>query len=542
MGIRGPKAKPVKLELVRANEAKRRPRWQARGLTRPQRMIRFIESLPCTQGYGAGGPLYMHGFQQEIIERIYGPSRPDGGRLVRTALITLPRKQGKSTTAAALVAAHLCGPMVEPRGQIVSAATDRQQAAIIFDELLAMLDKRPSLAESLHVQRWNKTITHVPSGTVYRAASADARKAHGLNPTLVVADELSQWRSPELYHNLVTGMGGRSEPLMVVISTRSPDPNHIMSELVDYGQKCLDGVIDDPTFAATIYAAPADADWLDEDVWRQCNPAIDAGFRSIEEMRVAAAQAQRMPAREAVFRSLYLNQAVDTRSDKFIPIDEWLACQGEVDPEALRGRPCYGGLDLSSTQDLTSLVMFFPADGGAILPWFWAPRERLQERQNSDRAPYMTWHAQGLLEAPAGRAIDRYAIARRLGEIVGAFDVRTIAFDRWRVEDLQHVLSDEGIELKLEPFGAGYRDMGPAIDVLEAAIINRTLRHSGHPILTWCVSNGVTTMDPSSARKFAKDRSIERIDGLVALAMAVGAHARTPTRNYDFSLPAVLQA
>jgi phage terminase large subunit-like protein len=542
MGVRGPKAKPVRLELVRTNDAKRRRSWQARGLTRPQRVIRFVESLPCTQGYGEGGPLFMHPFQKDIITGIYGPTRSDGRRMVRTALVTMPRKQGKSTLSAALVMAHLCGPMVEPRGQIYSAATDRQQAGIIFAELLAMLDRRPSLAERLHVQRWNKTITDTMTGTVYQALSSDSRKAHGLNPSMVVADELAQWRSPELYHNLVTGMGGRSEPLMVVISTRSADPNHIMTELVDYGRKVLDGVIDDPTFHASIYAAPPDADWLDEDVWRACNPAIDAGFRSIEEMRVAAAQAQRMPAREPVFRNLYLNQAVDTRSDRFIPIDEWLACQGDVDPEALRGRPCYGGLDLSSTQDLTALVLYFP-DDGAVLAWFWAPADRLEQRQERDKAPYVTWAAERLLEAPSGRAIDRYAIARRLGEIVGAYDVRKVAYDRWRVEDLQHVLTDEGVEVNLEPFGQGYRDMGPAIDVLEAAILNRTLRHGGHPILTWCVSNAVVTADPSGARKFDKARAIERIDGLVALAMAIGCHAKMPPpKTYDFSLPAVLTA
>ena len=383
MGIRGPKAKPVKLELVRSNEVKRRPKWKARGLTRPQRVLRFIESLPCTQGYGAGGPLYMHPFQQEIIEGIYGPSRSDGRRMVRTALCSLPRKQGKSTLSAALVLAHLVGPEVEPRGQIFSAATDRQQAAIIFAELMAMLDKRPSLAERLHVQRWNKTITDTVSGTVYQALSSDARKAHGLNPSMVVCDELAQWRSPELFDNLRTGMGGRSEPLMVVISTRSADPNHVMSELVQYGRRVLEGMIPDPSFLPVIYAAPDDADpWLEE-TWFACNPAL-GDFRSLEEMRVAADQAKALPAREPSFRLLYLNQPVDTRSDRFIPIDEWMACQGDIDPAALRGRPCYGGLDLSSTQDLTALVLFFPKDGGAVLAWFWAPRDRLQERQERD--------------------------------------------------------------------------------------------------------------------------------------------------------------
>ena len=244
-----------------------------------------------------------------------------------------------------------------------------------------------------------------------------------------------------------------------------------MSELVDYGQKCLDGVIDDPTFSATIYAAPPDADWLDEDVWRTCNPAIGAASAQSRRCVLPPRRHSVMPAREAVFRSLYLNQAVDTRSDKFIPIDEWLACQGDVDPEALRGRPCYLGLDLSSTQDLTACVAFFPEDQGAILAWFWALRDRLQERQDTDRAPYMTWHAQGMLEAPSGRAIDRHSIALRLGEIAAAYDVKAVAYDRHRIEDLLHVLTDDGIDLPLVPWGQGYVSMGPAIDALEAHIL-----------------------------------------------------------------------
>ena len=439
MGIRGPRAKPVRLEIVRTNEARRRPRWKARRLTRAQRVIRFIEGLPCTQGYGAGGPLWMHGFQQEILEAIYAV------RPVRTALVTMPRKNGKSTSTAGLCCNALVGRETIERGQILSAACDRQQAGIIFNEIVAMIDRRPSIAERLHVQRWNKTVTDTITGSVYQALSADSRKAHGLTRAWwsVTSSRSGDRRSCTTTSG--PAWAGASGRLMVVISTRSADPNHIMSELVRYGENVRDGVIDDPTFAPVIYAAPEDADWLDEFVWRACNPAIDAGFRSIEKMRVAAAQAQRMPAREAVFRNLYLNQAVDTRSDRFIPLPEWQACEGVVDPDALRGRPCWGGLDLSSTQDLTSLVLYFPEDGGAVLPWFWAPRDRLQARQDGDKAPYVTWHAQGLLEAPSGRAIDRYAIARRLGEIAGIYDVRSIAYDRWRIEDLQHVLSDEGI-------------------------------------------------------------------------------------------------
>jgi phage terminase large subunit-like protein len=527
MGKRGPGAVAIDLEAIK----RQRPAsWDHPRLSRSAAVIKFIEALPITSGFGAGGKMQLAPFQRGIVQSIYGTPG------VRTALITLPRKQGKSTLAAALVLNHLVGPGTEQRGQLFSAACDRMQAALIFDEVCAMLDQRPALRARCNIQQWMKMITDAKSGSVYRALSADARKAHGLGPSTIVCDELAQWKRRELYDNLTSGTGGRKAPLTIVISTRSADPHHVMTELVDYGQKVLDGVLEDRTFVPIIYAAPADADWLDEATWRRCNPAIDAGFRSLEEMRVAAQQAQRMPAREPVFRNLYLNQAVDASSDRFIPLAEWQACRGEVDPEALRGRPCWGGLDLSSTSDLTSLCLFFPEDGGRILSWFWVPRERLQEREQRDHVPYLTWEAQGLLAAPAGRAIDRRAIARTLAEVTAAYDVRGIAYDRWRIEDLNHVLNDEGISINLEAFGQGYQSFGPAIDALESVILNRQLVHGGHPILTWNVSNALVTMDPAGARKFDKKRAVEKIDGLVALCMAVGLHAKAPpVQTYDFS-------
>jgi phage terminase large subunit-like protein len=187
--------------------------------------------------------------------------------------------------------------------------------------------------------------------------------------------------------------------------------------------------------------------------------------------------------------------------------------------------------------------LFFPEDGGAVLPYFWAPADRLDEREHSDRVPYRTWHKAGLLEAPAGRAINKLAIVHRLAEISSMFDVRGVAFDRWHLDDLQKLCSDEGIELPLHKWGQGFRDMGPSVDALEAAILNRTLKHPQHPILTWNVSNAVIEMDPAGARKIAKNRSIERVDGLVALTMAVGLHAREPGPiPYDFSQPMVIYA
>ena len=280
------------------------------------------------------------------------------------------------------------------------------------------------------IRDFAKSLEYTKTGSIYTALSADVETKYGFSASFWAYDELGQAQNRKLYDVLNTSGGGRAEPLGIVISTQSPDRNSIMSELVDYGKSILDGVHTDPTFHATIFSRAEDADPWDENVWRAANPAIESGFRSIEELRSAALQAQRIPARESVFRLLYLNQPVEVDA-RFIARADWEACGGEIDVEALRGRPCWGGLDLSSTQDLTALVLYFPEDGGAVLPFFWVPRDRLEEREHVDRAPYRQWFDAGLIESPSGRAIDRLAIVRRLAELASMFDIRGVAFDRW---------------------------------------------------------------------------------------------------------------
>jgi phage terminase large subunit-like protein len=434
--------------------------------------------------------------------------------------------------------------MAEPRGEVYSAASDRNQAARTFRELEAIILADPELTARCNIQRFAKKIEVLSgpgAGSIYEALSSDARKAHSLSPSFVVCDELAQWRNRELFDNLVTGTGARENPLVVVISTISSDPHHVLSELVHYGEQVNTGIIDDPSFVAFIYTTSMDCDIWDERNWYAANPAL-GDFRSLDELRKFAEQARRIPAKEIVFRNLYLNQPVSSEA-RFIGRADWDTCSGDIDLNALRGRPCWAGLDLSSTQDLTALVLYFPEDGGAVVPFFWCPADRLDEREHSDRVPYRTWHKAGYLEAPAGRAINRLAILHRLAEISSMFDVRGVAYDRWRLEDLAKLSADEGIELPLFKWGQGFADMGPAVDALEAAILNGKLRHGRHPVMTWNVSNAVVELDPAGSRKISKNKSIERVDGLIALTMAVGLHAKEPgPRQYDFTNPGVLTA
>lgn len=535
MGLRGPGAKPVKQKRTRRKSA---GVSTGAGLSRVDRVIQFIESLPITSGLLAGQKFTIRPWQRSILEGIYRTDE-SGRRVVRQALITMPRKNGKTGLTAALALCHLCGPEAEQRGQVYSAAADRNQAALIYNEMKAIIQAVPELEERIIVRDFTKHLEDTVTGSIYMALSADAKTKHGFSASCIIYDEIAQAPDRKLYDVLMTSTGGRAEPLAIVISTQSSDPHSIMSELVDYGVQVRDGILEDPTFYPVIYTAPEDADPWDEKTWFACNPAL-GDFRSLEEMRSAALQAQRIPAREQAFRLLYLNQRVSTDS-RFINKADWDACAGEVEVEALRGRPCYGGLDLSSTTDLTALVLYFPEDGGAVLPFFWAPADRLQEREHTDKVPYPLWAKEGLLEAPAGRAINRLAIIHRLAELASMFDIKGIAYDRWRLEDLKKLLSDEGISIPLTAWGQGYQDMGPAVDVLESAILNRTIQHPKHPILTWNVSNAVVEMDPAGSRKVTKEKSIERVDGLVALVMAVGLHAKAPKPiEYDYSMPLVI--
>jgi len=525
MGKRGVGATKQKAAAAALGSKPRKPRWAWKGLSRAERVVRFLESLPVTAGPFAGSKFKVRPWQRDIIEAMYATDET-GARIVREVLFTIPRGNGKTGLAAGLALCHLCGPEAEPRGQVYSAASDRNQAGIIFDECEAMILQTPWFAARLNIQRFHKRIEDEESGSVYRALSADARKAHGLNVSFFVYDEIAQAPNRDLYDNLKTGMGKRVEPLAMVISTQSPDPLHVMSELVDYGTQVRDGVIEDPAFLPALWIAPDDAEPWDEEVWRACNPAL-GDFRSLREMRETAERAKKLPSLEAVFRQLYLNQRIDAET-RFISSAEWNACAATPDIETVKRRPCFGGLDLGSTRDLTALVLVFPDGDGSVdvLPFFWCPKDTLTLREEADKVPYRQWAREGLIEPTPGKATDHAYVVHRLGELSTMFDIQTVAYDRWRIEDLRKMLAEEGVNVTLEPFGQGFKDMGPAVDDLERLTAEGQLRHGGHPILTWNAANAIIARDPAGNRKLDKERSREKIDGLVALAQALGASKR----------------
>jgi phage terminase large subunit-like protein len=448
---------------------------------------------------------------------------------VRRAILSIARKNGKTAEIAGLVLAHLVGPEAIPNGEIYSAATEREQAAQVFKVAAQMVRADPELNALCRVVDSTKTITCPGNGSFYRAISAEAGSKHGLNPSLVIYDELAQARNRLLYDVLDTAMGGREEPLLIIISTQSPDPQHILSQLIDDGMKS-----GDPTTVCHLYAVGEDDDVFDEKEWIKANPAL-ADFRSIDDMRAQAARAARMPSFESTFRNLYCNQRVDQESP-LIPRAEWVACGGEG--SILRaGERVYLGLDLSSTTDLSALAVVSAEDGARVEAWFWKPGDLIRDHGNRDRVDYALWVKRGWISAPAGRVVNYAAIAEKLGELRDAFDVVGVAFDRWRIEQLRERMDEAGVPawiegkdddnggLRLVPWGQGFKDMAPAIDALESLVLAREFKHNGNPVLTMCFANAMAVKDPAGNRKLDKTKSRLRIDGAVATAMAVGLRA-----------------
>lgn len=501
---------------------------------RARRVIEFIENLTVPSGVGAGGRFKVRRWQRRFIQAIYEPRNPTTmARMVRRAILSVARKNGKSALIAALVLCHLVGPEAIQNGEIYSAANEREQAAVVYKVAAQMVRADPELRGLINLVDSTKTMVCMHNGSVYRALAADAGRKHGLNPSVVIYDELAQSKKRDLFDVLDTAMGARTEPLMIVISTQSADPKHILSEMIDDG---LNG--GDPSIVVHLYVTPEDADIWDEKSWTAANPAL-GDFRSLVEMRSYAARAKRMPSFESTFRNLYLNQRVDSRSP-LIARAEWMAClKKQSGPLLIRGERIYLGLDLSATTDLTALVAISAEQGCRADAWHWKPGDLIKDHTDRDRVPYDRWVADEWIEAPPGRAIDYGYVAKQIGELHGQFEIVGLAFDRWRIESLLRELRANDLEawiegkdnptagaLRLVPWGQGFRDMAPAIDALEVEIVERRFQHDGNPVLTMAFANAHSIQDPSGNRKLDKSAVRFRIDGAVAATMAVGLRAR----------------
>ena len=453
---------------------------------------------------------------------------------MRRAILSIARKNGKTALIAALVLVHLIGPEAVVNGEIYSAANDREQAAQVYKIAAQIVRADPELSRMLRCIDSTKTIAFYGGGSFYRAISAEAGTKHGLNPTFAVFDELAQAKTRTLYDVLDTSFGARLDPLFVVISTQSNDPEHILSRLIDDGISA-----DDPSIVCHLYEVPEETkDIYNPACWIKANPAL-GDFRSLDDLRLIAEKAKRLPAEEPKFRNLYLNQRVAPIAS-LISRTEWMACAGQV--EIAEADQVYLALDLSSVADLTALIMGTAGDKTMIRPFLWKPAETLAAHGARDfgggNDRYSQWVKQGHLLTSPGKTINPEVVALHIAELSKRYNIVGMAYDRWRIDELLRefdrigfaAYEDDGKRkgsgLRLVPWGQGYRDMAPAIDALELEVLERTLVHSGNPVLTWNMANAVATLDPAGNRKIDKDQVRFRIDGAVALAMLCGLKAR----------------
>lgn len=489
------------------------------GLSRADRVIAFIEHLKVPDGRGAGQPLRLREWQKKKLRKVYTRDADDV-RLINLAILTMGRKNGKTALVAALVLVHLVGPEAVAFGQLYSIAFDRSQAAIVFNLARNMVLMDPYLSARIKITESSKKLMDPVSGSLFTALSSEARSHHGKSSSFLVFDELAQFGTDdELYSVMRTSTGAHgAEALTWVISTQAPDDAALLSQLIDVCK------LPNPDSNTVLfeYAVPPEADPFDEDLWKLSNPAL-GDFRSLTEMRDFANKAKKMPALMPRFRNLYLNQRVSA-ADVYIPADVWR--KNNTQPrslEELRGEPCFGGLDLSASKDLTSLVLLFPDENWEFFDihcWAWKPKFVLDAHETRDKVPYRQWAEMGYLIAKDGKVIDYRWVAQQIGELVAMFDVQVIGFDRWRIEELRRDLDEADVIVELSPVGQGFRDMDRCVNLLEDLAIDFRLRHGDNPLLTWCASNTVVVEDPAGARKYAKNKSRGRIDPIVAMGMA----------------------
>lgn len=499
-----------------------------------QRAVRFCaEYLVHVKGRWAGKPFVLLPWQEQLVRDVFGwKRRDDNMRRYRTVYLETPRKSGKSTLAG-MIALYLLLADGEWGAEVYSAAADRAQAAIVFDTAKQMVEVSPRLRERVEVYR--NAIVVPATMSAYRVLSADVPTKHGINAHGIIFDELHAQPNRELWDVLTTSVGAREQPLVVAITTAGYDQASIWWQIHQYACRVRDGLVDDPTFYVAIYAADEHEQWDDPQTWRKANPSL--GVTVAEEFyEQESRKAKEMPSYENTFRRLYLNQPTQQHS-RWLSLDLWDENAGVVIEEELRGRTCYGALDLGAVSDLTAWVLLFPHDDDPetvdVLARFWCPQARLHDNQNRYRDQYQRWAREGWLQTTPGEATDYAFVKRQILEDAERFRIVDLGVDRlFQAHQLAGELMDEG--LAVVGIGQGFLSMAAPMKELERRLLARKIRHGGNPLLRWMADNVTVKQDPAGNLKPDKASSQGKIDGIVALAMALDRamrHDNQPKRS-----------
>lgn len=489
----------------------------------------FPDILRLTGGEYDGIAYQLLDWQQFIVGSIFGWKGADGYRRFRTAYVETGKGSGKSPLAAGI---GLYGLMAddEAGAEVYAAATKKDQAMILFRDAVAMVDQSPELAARIlksgtGLNVWN--LAWLERRSFFKPIASDDGQS-GPRPHISLLDEIHEHKDGYVIEMLKAGQKSRRQPLLFGITNSGIDKTTVCGDYHDYSAKVCAGQLQDDTFFAYVCAVDAGDDpFKDEGCWPKANPSLRFGLPGYRYLREQVDQARNMPSKESTVRRLNFCQWVAAESP-WIGSHVWFQCQDkEFDVRRLVGRRCFGGLDLSSTQDLTALALQFePVPDDPFwreLEWFWLPGDGLPDKAEQDRVPYLVWRDAGHLEALPGRAINKLAVVKRCAEIAAMYDLQALAYDRWRIEDLKMICDQEGVTLPLVAFGQGFKDMAPAVDEYERRLLEATLRHLGNPVMTWCAANAVVASDPAGNRKVEKKRATGRVDGIIANLMATGA-------------------
>ena len=488
--------------------------------TTADRAIRFIGELTLDGDY-LGEPFVLQDWQKDILRQLLAED-DSGERAIRECNIWLPRKNGKTILISAVATFFLFTE--KSAGEIYTAAAEREQAGIIYRMVAGMVRRNPLLRSKCKLLDSQKRIIHKTTGTLFCSLSSEAGTKHGFNPSLVIGDEIHVWKNRELWTALTTGSATRTRhpPLFITITTAGLySKTSFEWEKWDYASKVSQGTFEDDTCLPIIYAADLEEDWLDEDVWHRVNPALGT-FRSIDDMRLLAEKAQRVPALEADFRRLYLNQHTSYQT-RWLKMDSWDAgFQSSIaEPAYLEGQPCWCGLDLSTKSDVTAFVMVFRhEDGYAFLPRFWIPRDTALLHEQDDRVPYTRWIKDGHVIATPGERVDYGWVRRYINDLSKRYRIQQIAIDPWNAGGIIEELKGDGFQV-LEVYQSFRHSNEPARE-LEALLANGDLHHGANPCMDWMASNVEVARNPGGHIRPVKASDTHRVDGITALVMALG--------------------
>lgn len=485
------------------------------------RAVNFIQCLRHTKGEFYNKPFVLLDWQETVIRDLFGVVKQDGTRQFRTAYVETAKKSGKTELAAAIALYLLCADG-EQRAEVYGAAADRQQASLVYAVAADMVRICPALNKRLKILESRKRLVYEPTNSFYQVLSADANNKHGFNVHGCIIDELHCQPDDRLFNVLTKGAGdARRQSLTFLITTAGDNLNSVCYQQHMKAQDILEGRKTDPTFYPVIFGASMEDDWTDPATWAKANPSLGITF-SIDKLYEACESAKQNPAEENSFRQLRLSQWVK-QAVRWMPMEKWDACGTAFDADFLRGRPCYGGLDLSSTQDLTALVLVFPPTGEDekyyILPFCWVPEETIAVRSRKDHVNYDLWARQGHILTTEGNVVDYDSIEQFILSLREQYDIREIAYDRWNAQMLVQHLADEG--LAMVSMGQGFISMSNPTKDLMRLTLEQKLAHNGQPVLRWCMDNIVVRTDPAGNVKIDKAKATEKVDAAVALVMAL---------------------